>query len=286
MPHLFADIPDKLRVILSQAANIFLAVVLIYIVQYIFNSEFSCSCTLDFHLIGYIYIIVIPLILFFILKIVRQTTTKVCAVSCGGLCSHIFQFFGIYLFWWGFVLLDGDLYVCIVTKFNDSLVEIPCKEKHTLQEKSMITIYKNFSQSLGYILIAVGFFGWCLMSNTKIGICCDKCCQKYLKNCCKRKPYYKRRYEELLSEETDEYLDEQLRQIAKTKAKGVCSKYINSIASNQISQENEQTSNTSQTSETSINVEDAWPKISQADFIHLSIREQCDENNVVYQNDG
>ncbi len=124
------------------------------------------------------------------------------------------------------------------------------------------------------------------MLNTKIGICCDKCCQKCLKNCCKRKPYYKRRYEELLSEETDEYFDKKLRKIAKKKAKGVCSKYIDSIASNQISQDNEQTSNTSQPSQTSINVEDAWSEISQADFIHLSIREQCDENSVVNQIDG
>lgn len=146
MPHLFSDIPDKLRVILSQAANIFLAVVLIYIIQYIFNSEFSCSCTIGFHSIGYIYIFVIPMIFFFILKIVRQTTTKVCAVSCGGLCPQCFQLFGICLFWWGFVLLDGDLYVCIATKFNVSLVEIPCKKEHTFQESSMITRYKNTSQ--------------------------------------------------------------------------------------------------------------------------------------------
>ncbi|XP_026074813.1 uncharacterized protein LOC113053756 [Carassius auratus] len=273
MPHLFSDIPDKLRVILSQAANIFLAVVLIYIIQYIFNSEFSCSCTIGFHSIGYIYIFVIPMIFFFILKIVRQTTTKVCAVSCGGLCPQCFQLFGICLFWWGFVLLDGDLYVCIATKFNVSLVEIPCKKEHTFQESSMITRYKNTSQTIGYILIAIGFFGWCLMSNRKIGICCDNCCPN-CKNCCKREPYYKRLYEELLSEETDEYLDTNLREIAKMKAKSVCSKYMDSIKTSQISQDNEdneQTLNTSQPSHPSVNVEDAWSTISQADLINVHL---------------
>lgn len=84
----------------------------------------------------------------------------------------------------------------------------------------------------------------------------------------------------LLSEETEEYLDKKLRKIAKKKAKSVCSKYIDSITSNQISQDNGQISNPSQPSQTSINVEDSWSKISQADFIHLSIREQCEQNYV------
>lgn len=148
MPHLFSDIPDKMRVILSQAANVFLVFIMIYIFQYIFNSQFSCSCTPEFHYIVVIYLGLIPLILFFILKIMKQTKTKDCAACCHGFCPQIFQLFGIALFWGGFVILDGDFFLCLVTKNNDTLLEIPCKKDSdlTLQEKSTITIYKNKSQ--------------------------------------------------------------------------------------------------------------------------------------------
>lgn len=148
MPHLFSDIPDKLRLILSEAANIFLVFTMIYVFQYIFNSQFSCTCTPVFHYIVVIYLALIPLILIFILKIMKQTKTKMCAACCHGLCPQLFQLLGIGLFWGGFVLLAGDLYLCLATKYNDTLREIPCKRNSdlTLQEKSMITIYKNWSQ--------------------------------------------------------------------------------------------------------------------------------------------
>lgn len=150
MPHFFSNIPDNLRVILSQAANIFLVIVLIYIIQYIFNAEFSCTCTPVIHKIVFIYICLIPIILFFILKIVKHTRTKVCGGCCCGIWSQISQLLGICLYWWGFILLDGDLYLCMATKFNDSLVEIPCKKERTLHENSVITIYKNTSQVSNY----------------------------------------------------------------------------------------------------------------------------------------
>lgn len=148
MPHLFSDIPNKMRVILSQAANVFLVFIMIYIFQYIFNSQFSCSCTNEFHFIVVIYLGLIPVILFFILKIMKQTKTKNCAACCCGVCPQFFQLLGIVLFWGGFVLLDGDLYLCLVTKQNETLREIPCKKTSdlTFQENSMITIYKNKSQ--------------------------------------------------------------------------------------------------------------------------------------------
>ncbi|CAM4604942.1 unnamed protein product [Leuciscus chuanchicus] len=105
--------------------------------------------------------------------------------------------FGIGLFWVGFILLDGDLYLCLLTKPNDTQRELPCKKNLTLQEMSIITIHKNWSQLYGYISIAVGFFGWWLISNTKVGIYCDRCSCQCLKDCCdkiyERKPYYERR---------------------------------------------------------------------------------------------
>lgn len=99
MPHLFSDFPDKLRVMLSEAANLFLVIIMIYIFQYIFNSQFSCSCTEKFHFIVVIYIGLIPIILFFILKLIKQPRTKVCGACCCGLFTQIFQLFGIGLFW-------------------------------------------------------------------------------------------------------------------------------------------------------------------------------------------
>lgn len=146
MPHLFSDVPNKLGGMLSKAANIFLVIVMIYIFQYIFNSQFSCSCTEKIHVFVLIYIGIIPVILLFFLKLIKQTTTKVCVVFCHGFCPQVFQFFGISLFWVGFILLDGDLYLCMATKYNDTLRELPCKKNLTLQEMSLITIYKNWSQ--------------------------------------------------------------------------------------------------------------------------------------------
>lgn len=146
MPHLFSDIPDKLRVMLSEAANIFLVIVMIYIFQYIFNSQFSCSCTEEFHVIVVIYIVLIPIILFIILKLIKQLRTKVCGAVCCGFWTQLFQLFGICLFWVGFILLDGDFFLCMVTKPNDTQRELPCKKNLTLQEMSIITIHKNKSQ--------------------------------------------------------------------------------------------------------------------------------------------
>lgn len=146
MPHLFSDIPDKVRVILSQAANIFLVIVMIYIFQYIFNSQFSCSCTEKFHFIVVIYVVFIPIILFLILKLFKETRTKVSGAVCYGFLPQILQFFGICLFWGGFILLDGDLYLCLATKRSVTLRELPCKKDLSLQEMSIITIHKNRSQ--------------------------------------------------------------------------------------------------------------------------------------------
>lgn len=133
-------------VILSQAANIFLVIVMIYIFQYIFNSQFSCSCTEKFHFIVVIYVGLIPLLLFLILKLFKQTRTKVSGAVCYVFLPQIFQVFGICLFWGGFILLDGDLYLCLATKHSDTLRELPCKKNLTLQEMSIITIHKNWSQ--------------------------------------------------------------------------------------------------------------------------------------------
>lgn len=142
-------------------------------------------------------------------------------------------------------------------------------------------------QFWGYILIALGFLAWCVISNTKIGIRCDHffqncmenwckifesilCCE-CLKNCCKTKPFYKRRYEELLSEETDKYLEETLQEIAKNRAKSICSKHICKI-------------NESQTSNISVNVEDNWAKISQSDFYSSSLPDDLNSaHNIIYQ---
>lgn len=278
---------------LSQAANVFLVFIMIYIFQYIFNSQFSCSCTPEFHYIVIIYLGLIPLILFFILKIMKQTKTKVCAACLHGLCPQILQLLGIALFWGGFVLLDGDLFLCLITKHNDTLREIPCKKDSdlTLQEKSTITIFKNWSQFCGYICIAVGFFGWWLTSNTKIGICCEsiscrclkKCCceicsSECRKNCynkiCKVKPYYETRYEELLSEETDKHLDERLRQIAKKRAERICSNHICDIENNEFRhKENEQIKE---------KATEAWSKISRSNFYDEKLLNDInDEQNYI-----
>lgn len=134
-------------------------------------------------------------------------------------------------------------------------------------------------QIYGYVCIAVGFCGWWLTSNTKIGICCDsfsfrclnaKCCGEIcnhpsyecLKKCCskicKGKPYFKTRYEELLSEETDKHLDEKLRQIAKQRAERICSSHICDIETSEF-----RSNITKQITEKAT---EAWSNISRSNF--------------------
>ncbi|KAI2660564.1 Calcium homeostasis modulator protein 2 [Labeo rohita] len=226
---------------------------MIYIFQYIFNSQFSCSCTNEFHFIVVIYLGLIPVILFFILKIMKQTKTKNCAACCCGVCPQFFQLLGIVLFWGGFVLLDGDLYLCLVTKQNETLhLSIIMKQNNYLNIKHLLQLY-------GYISIAIGFCGWWLISKTKIGMHCDSIsCQCLKEICCNRKPYYKVRYEEFLSEETDKHLDETLRQMAKRRAERICSNYICDIENSEFRyNENKQISEKAM---------EAWSNISRSNF--------------------
>ncbi len=99
--------------------------------------------------------------------------------------------------------------------------------------------------------------------------CCCKICKrlppasyKCLKNCCckiwKGKPYYKTRYEELLSEETDKHLDEKLRQIAKKRAEGICSNHICDIENIEFRY--------NITTEISEKATEAWSNISRSNF--------------------
>lgn len=120
----------------------------------------------------------------------------------------------------------------------------------------------SFLQLCGYICISIGFLGWWLITNRKVVLCCKKVKSSPRLKClkdsfCERKPYYERRYEELLSEEMDKQLDETLQDIAKERAKGICSKYSDSIRSTQLCK---------QTDKTFVNVDDCWSAISQPDF--------------------
>lgn len=69
MTHIAHDLPQNLLKMITKAVSTVLLIVLFYILQYVFDIEFVCSCKAGLHLNGIVYILAPPLIFTLVVKV-------------------------------------------------------------------------------------------------------------------------------------------------------------------------------------------------------------------------
>ena len=136
MPNPARALPSDLYTLLSTAANAFVALVTFYILKYIFELTFHCTCSHSYDLM---YLCAPPCIIFFLVSIIvkhqlfsgyQSLMNKDCD-WVRFVLEHSLRFVLICLFWLAAVFLDGDWYECYYAKNR-----MECKDETLSYEKN------------------------------------------------------------------------------------------------------------------------------------------------------
>ena len=122
MPNLARALPSDLYNLLSTAANAFVALVTFYILKYIFELPFHCTCTRGIHHYDNMYFYVPPFIIFLLVFIIDKhqyrlfcgylNQGKEDCYRCRWFWEQLLRLLLTGLFWFAAVFLDGDWYEC------------------------------------------------------------------------------------------------------------------------------------------------------------------------------
>lgn len=147
----------------------FLLIVFFWILQYIFDMDFVCSCRPGIH--GELYLAAPPMILTLVVNIIEPFLQTRIFSSWGCLCCSrrnnfcsclltsapvtcllhlMIKYFSFSAVWVATVLFDGDWYFCLMTNLNMSQTGIPCKEKLTYEEQRIKDAYRAESLVSNY----------------------------------------------------------------------------------------------------------------------------------------
>lgn len=254
------DFTYKLLKVIRSSVGILVLIVIFYILQYIYNMHFLCSCKPGLHANGVLYMGLPPLILAFVVNIVEPfQQRKICyqcnhlkhcgSCFCGYLLKLLFTWTGLAAVWIAAVLFDGDWYVCLKTNFNMNQTGIPCKQNLTFEEQLIMGEYMTDSLRYGLILISAFLFFWGTFEIRRVS------CRT-----CKINPYYRVVFNDLLAEEVSNHLNDKLREIAIKKSEAICTPYLQVI-------ENDEVENNG--NDDRITAADAWTKISVPGFYFM-----------------
>lgn len=150
--HLGHDFPQRLKLI--NAVSVFLLIVIFYLLQYIFDMDFVCSCRPGIHLNGFVYLAIPPVILTWVVNITEPLYQKGmfsmyrsrrCISGCYYFVKLLVTYLSLSAVWISSVLFDGDWYVCLMTNLDASQTGIPCKDNLTYEEKQIKADYKTAS---------------------------------------------------------------------------------------------------------------------------------------------
>lgn len=117
--HVGHDVAEKLLQAFSKAANTFLLVMLFFILQYIFDMKFQCSCTEGFHQNGALYLIAPAIILTWLFNFIESFhQRRICDFfkkilwnnCCSNCLMFLVKFLSVSAVWIAAVLFDGDWY--------------------------------------------------------------------------------------------------------------------------------------------------------------------------------
>lgn len=251
MANLAHEFSEKLFKVITNAVGAFLLVALFYILQYIFDLHFVCSCEAGLHLNGVLYLAAPPVILTWVVSVTESFHQKKISSSwplfpnsCGNWRSLVMKYFGMSVVWITAVLFDGDWYFCLKTNFTANETGIPCKKDLTPEEQHKRDQYKTESLDWGFLVICGVLILWSIVESIR-GCCRRDCCRR---DCCKNwwcnmdlcccsescrfvccPPTYQLVYEDLLAEEVNRHLRDELTKIASEKAKGICEPSIRTV---------------------------------------------------------
>lgn len=158
--------------LLSKSVNIFIAVVIFYILKYLLELDFHCNCSGGIKWYDIVYLIGPPWAVFPLLYIVCKPYQKLCWEYFTRTYTYIFweqlQFLVLlHSFWIAAVLLDGDWFACMLANHDyKEQADIPCKTRKslTLNEINILTHHKNISMGIGLALTIITTFLWALRS--------------------------------------------------------------------------------------------------------------------------
>lgn len=146
------ELLQKLFSSLTKAVSIILLIVTFFVLQYLLDMDYVCSCDPHSHITGAVFMALPPLILSCLVTLIESFYKKTIFqryCSCGNYMQLFGLFLAKYLFltgiWAGAVLLEGDWYICLITNIGRNHRGIACKENLTNEEKHTKATYKNES---------------------------------------------------------------------------------------------------------------------------------------------
>lgn len=150
MPHLGHDVPHSVTTLLTKAVGAVVIMVLFFVFRYIFELEFTCSCSPGIHLLGILYMVLPPCIIHLMLCAINKKYQKqLCNNTCiSALAQQILQLLSTASIWIAAVLIDGDWYVCNMGNKNETYMDVPCKRKHKLNYDEQMFIVKHKNDSI------------------------------------------------------------------------------------------------------------------------------------------
>ncbi|KAF3694525.1 hypothetical protein EXN66_Car010201 [Channa argus] len=174
------DFPQRLLNLIANTVTTFLLIMLFYILQYIFDMDFVCSCRQGVNLNGALYLAAPPLILTLVANIMKRFhqsssffswrfPVSRCTNCNNNFCSCIMNFFFTYVsvsaIWVSTVLFDGDWYFCLKTNLDSSHTGLPCRKNLTYNEDRIKDAYRTDSLDWGFAVICGFLMLWAIVES-------------------------------------------------------------------------------------------------------------------------
>lgn len=149
-------VPQRLLELITSAVSTLLLIVLLYVMKYIFDMDFVCSCQLHtgIHHNGVLYMLIPPLILTWVSTTIETFRSRSNNSSWQKPCQTRFHRHWLKLLmsfsilaavWMITVLIDGDWFFCLKTNQNSSQVGMPCKKELSKDDILIRAAYKSRS---------------------------------------------------------------------------------------------------------------------------------------------
>ncbi len=152
MGHFSHDLPQRLG-LKTNALSIFLLVAIFFILQYIVDMDFVCSCKLSHHRNAIAYMLIPPFVLTWVVFVVEPfNQTSFFSISLphnnvyGFLLKLLLTYCCLGGVWVPSVLFDGDWFYCLMTNLNTNQTGLPCKVNLTFEENKIKAAYKAESR--------------------------------------------------------------------------------------------------------------------------------------------
>lgn len=130
--------PPQLLNLLTHTANAFVTLVIFYILKFIFELNFQCSCSQGINFYDFVYLAAPPFIIFFLGYVVDKhlprfhLNWKVCKCRCLFVKQQILRLAFAVAFWMAAVFLDGDWYTCYLANRRKIGIGHSCRDQENV----------------------------------------------------------------------------------------------------------------------------------------------------------